>query len=182
MKLTTSLVLCAGILFGIFSTAVSAHVFEGKRRSESLSVSPPADAAAPVALPSQKTPQEQAAARRARHEAAVDAHWHEPVDSTWANDLEAAIGSGLSDVEKETSVAFDHLDCRSKSCLVDLHFKDYEAEQRTYMKFVAHGYGRKCGRELTGPAPADTTAPYTVTMVFNCYAESDAGAAPPAVP
>lgn len=174
MKMTTLLAIAAGILSGIVSSVVLARVTEGRRRTESPAEAPSVGLSANLPPPSGDSPGASTAAHLARHQAAIDAHWREPLNPSWAKEVEASFARGLSIVKESTNSEFDRVDCRSKTCVADIHFPSYDAELRTFMRYLIYGYGRRCGKDLYGPVPEDRSAPYTVTLVFDCSSESDA--------
>jgi hypothetical protein len=174
MKLTTSVVVAVGVLSGVLSSVVSARVTEGMRRSQAPAPAPAAALSVNRPPPSRETLAASTAEHLARHQAAVDAHWREPVDPSWAKEAEASFARGLAAVKTSTPSEFDKVDCRSKTCVADLHFPSYEAERNTFLEYVTHGYEHQCGKELYGPVPEDGSKPYSVTLVLDCSAERGA--------
>jgi hypothetical protein len=124
--------------------------------------------------PSAATSQSTAESKRYHeelHTKAIAEAKAEPIDRAWASSTEATVQTDLGTVAAASAsrgMSVVGVECRTNHCLATLQWPSFTAASAGYFG-VLHGRLQvNCAREILLPEPADVTATYEATAVFDC--------------
>jgi hypothetical protein len=107
----------------------------------------------------------------ASHAAAIDAHWQERSDASWAPRATDATHRDLEGIAVQAEVPFEimDVDCRSTTCLAELEWSSYGAAVGGYPDLLHHAYALDCARRIVLPEPATSHDDrYRASLVIDC--------------
>jgi len=93
-------------------------------------------------------------------------------NDAWATPMEATVTKAFGKALSGTKLTFDGVDCRSRSCAVNVSWPSRQAansELRLVMSLLA---GTRCSREVALPPEDQTTGPMHVSVVVQCSTET----------
>ena len=130
-------------------------------------------AATPLPTPAQAPASEEdtAAARAAHlkdHEQAIDRHWKEPDDPSWARPIEKKLEKEFDEVGANAGFSLVKTDCRTESCVAVTEWPSYGSAMQNWMSVITHRYNVNCGVEVMLQEPTNAAARYQTTVVFSC--------------
>jgi hypothetical protein len=102
--------------------------------------------------------------RRARHDS-------EPVDPTWARVAEPGLQADLARLattDGGATFVVQGVQCKTKSCAAELRFPSFGSADATASQLLHQLYSQPCARTVFAPEPDDPSAPYTLTLYFQC--------------
>jgi hypothetical protein len=106
--------------------------------------------------------------RERHHEELVQAHSRETRDSNWAPGAEAQLTTDFGATKSSDGFSVRGVDCRSKTCLVNLEWKNYGEAVAGWSSTVVRQYQLNCAREILLPEPSNPDVPYQASLVFSC--------------
>jgi hypothetical protein len=132
------------------------------------------DAGAHREEPAEMTPDEMGEQTELAHEQLVSDHGHQPRDARWALEAEHAFRQDFANIPN--LLASDtKVDCRSKSCTVELQWQNFDAAVANYGKVLSASFRTNCAEQIVLPQPTDPGRPYRATVYFDCESPQNGG-------
>jgi len=105
---------------------------------------------------------------RQMHEAAIAAHRSEARRPEWASKTVASLSPTLKALASQDGFQTSELDCRSKTCLVNVTWKDRASARATFPELLHADYSPPCATEILFPDDGDPAKETSATMVLDC--------------
>jgi hypothetical protein len=95
----------------------------------------------------------------------------ELVDRAWASSTEASLQADLARFAEDPGakgMTAVKVECRTTQCLAVMEWPSFEAARGGYGDILHGRYQANCGREVLLPPPANPSARYQATVVYDC--------------